>query len=181
MMDVGINLADVPDAVVNTIKETLTQLGQCKVYEGEFDDDRWVSIAPPSVFIATLGGETQNPGTEQVDLRCRFAAYIVAEHAAHLGDRQRGAMALAQQIALLIHDNQWGLSGLESAQLLRIENTSSAIIQDQAFALWVIQWEHPLRMGENNWTDDGTTPDEVWLGVNPDEFPRGYEKLETDT
>lgn len=180
MMDVGIELADVPDAAVNTIKKALPQLGQCKVYEGEFDGDRRVSIAPPSVFIAALGGETQNPGTDQVDLRCRFAAYVVAEHAGRLGDRQRGAMALAQQVALLIHTNQWGLAGLEPARLLRIENASSTVIQERALALWIIQWEHPLRLGDNDWLDDGTPPDEVFLGINPEEFPRDYDKQETD-
>lgn len=180
MMDVGIELDQVPEAVVNCFKEAFPQLGQCKVYEGEFDGDKRVSISPPAVFVAALGGETQDPGTEQVDLRCRFAAYIVAEHAGRLGDRQRSAMALTQKVAVLTQGNQWGLTGLEPARLLRIENVSSAVIQERALALWVVQWEHSLRMGENAWADDGDTPDEVWLGVNAEEFPDDYAEQETD-
>ena len=162
MSEQGVNLNAVADAIVDYFKVNLPGLGQCKVYAGEFDGSRQVAISPPSLFISGLGGVPEDVGTEQVELICRFAAYVVAEHAGDRASRQRNVLSLTEAVCLLVKNNQWGLKQVSPATLTRVENASTGQIQGRALALWVVTWEQRLRLGMSVWQPDGFQPTKIY-------------------
>lgn len=173
----GVDLNAVADAVVDFYKANLPGLGQCKVYAGEFDGERRVAISPPSLFVACLGGVPEDVGTEQVELICRFAAYVVAEHAGDRASRQRNVLTLTEAVCLLTKNNQWGMKQVSPATLTRVENASTGQIQGRALALWVVTWEQRLRLGVSVWQPDGFQPTEIYAGYKG-QLKEDYERLE---
>lgn len=165
----GVELTTVCDAIVAYFKAQVPGLGQCKLYEGEFSGEARVAINPPSLFLACLGGVPEDVGTEQVELNCRFVAYLVAEHAGERASRQRNVLALTQAVCLLTKNNQWGLKQVSPARLTRVENGTTGQVQGRALALWVVTWEQRLRLGASVWQPDGFQPTEIHAGYRDED------------
>lgn len=166
----------IADAIVETLKSALPDLYQCKVYEGEFESQGHHSINPPAVFVVPLGGVPSEADTGQIELSCRFIAYVVVDHAGTAADLTRTALGWVEAVAHVIQSNRWGLEGnsIGAAKLTRIENVSNRLEQGRALGLWTVNWEQRLRLGPDQWADDGDTPPEVYF-THSDEIGTDHE------
>ncbi len=149
-------------------------VAQCKPYDGQFSGGttRKVAVKAPAIFVAVLSAVPDaDPGTDQLDLKCRFAAYVLARNARGHAARGADCVNLAERVALTIHQNQWGLSGLSMAVVERLDSLSNNIADKAGFALWGIPWQQTVRLGASVWDGAGVIPTEVYLGVTPNIGP----------
>jgi hypothetical protein len=163
-------LAELVTAAVSGLKVMFAEIKQVEEYAGQLNanaTDR-VTIAPPGILIAVLSAKyVADPGTGEIDLVARLAAYVVTNSARSRNARNQDALALTDLVIVGVHGNRWGLDNVEPAKVERAENLVSAQFDKKGLAVWAVTWSQELRLGIDEWDGVGVIPTELYVGIEP--------------
>lgn len=163
------SLVSLQDAVVANLA-TIPGVVTCEPYAGQFGTDHVsrVTFTAPAIFVSILGADPdRDPGTDQVDLNVRLAAYVIATHATDRQQRERDAIALVESVLLQVRLNQWGLSGVSAAAISSVQNLYTTVADDLTVALWAVNWQQIITLGTSVWDGTGVLPQQVYVGYSP--------------
>jgi hypothetical protein len=128
-------------------------------------------IAVPALLLELAdASEADDPGTGELALVVRLALRVVLDRAPTAAGQNPDAEALALAAAAAVsvkNAYDFGLDKVGPAHGLRLE--PDHFRPDLAnYAVWLVEWEHELRLGTDAWASEGVLPREVWLGLSPD-------------
>lgn len=149
-------------------------------YSGQFSaqDMRRVLIKTPSILVDFAEAEVaQDAGTGQIDIDCLLAAYCITRLPNDNHNRNVGAKALAQEVALKVAFNRWGMTQVQTPTQIRIKPVNAAAFYNNALGVVAVSWRQIVRVGTSVW-DGGVRPEEVWLGLSPEIGPAFVEKYQ---
>ena len=184
-------LMDVADAAATTVsgwfpEGTLRHVG---VHAGSFTEkelDR-LSSATPAIYLALIrthdndnaGAEDWSEGDAAVELppvRLTDPALrdVVAEYVASVVARPEGtgkgadrvAEAIATELLRRVPEQRWGLTGLNGATRVRLQNRFNQALAERQLALWTVEWRQEIRLG-SPWPA-GQTPTTLCVSVGDD-------------
>jgi len=166
-----VTLTGLQQAAVDAIKAAIPTLAQCEIYGGQFSGQPGsrVAIHAPAVLITILGCKpVSDPGIEgQMDMQCRFAAYVLAQNNRSRDQREGACIDLVESVSLLIHNNNFGLPMVGLAALVQMQGMTNASADDAGFSLWSVTWDQDIRIGAAPVNNYGPITD-VRIGVAPD-------------
>lgn len=142
----------------------------CDAYAGQFGElaVRKALVKTPSILVDFESGEeSSDPGTEQVDLKCRLTAYAITRLANGPNARNQSAQDLAQSILVKLKYNRFGLTGIQVPAEIKIKPVNHPVFVNNALGVCAVSWSQILRLGDSIWTG-GAIPEEVWLGLSPE-------------
>lgn len=122
--------------------------------------------APALLFEVTDITPAEDPGTDELALNVRLAAYAVTGLYEEAADR--AAMSLAISAALHIHQaRNFGAAGVGRARLEKLgpEEFKPDLV---GYAAWAVEWSHLVILGQSVWELGGLVPSQVLLGYSPD-------------
>lgn len=157
-------------AIVEALKQHLNNVS-VSVYAGEFTAvaASKTLIKTPAVWIDFAeGSQDISPGTEQLDIECQFTAYAITQVVNDPKRRNQDAQALAQQIAVHINNNQFGMTGVSLPSPIKIKPAASPYFIKNSLGVCVVRWMQTIRLGDSVWDSDDVVPTEVWLGFAPE-------------
>ncbi len=164
-----VTLTELQSAAVAGISAAIPSLAQCEPYAGQFAGDAGgrVAIHAPAVLVAILGCKPlSDPGTGQFDVSCRMAAYVLARFANDRNKREAGCVDLAEAVAVLIHQNNWGLAGVGCARINQLQGMTNITADKAGFSIWSVTWDQDIRLGAAPVNDYGPLTD-VRIGQPP--------------
>lgn len=166
----------VVDAAIAAIKVALPGLREVADHPGRFDLDeaKRVFTVTPSVRVAFLGTPRfERDGAGYLDAICSFAAMVAVNASgqqAHSAAQQAAEIATA--LAVLLDRNDWGLDGVDAAQVTRIESLYGVSADRAGLALWGVGWSQVVRLGEDAFgaadrASGGVVPTRIYVGQTP--------------
>ena len=175
--DQGTDLDALHQAILDDLRNQFPELKSVEDYP---DHRQRVSVPAALLELTEMTPvQDEQSGTEQAVMDALFELrYIVGWR----GDNQgrlirRNVAALAQHI----HHNRWGQT-IQPAQLVACEPDEFSPELDQ-YLVWRIDFTHQIFLGESVFLDDGTLPQEVYVGVDPrigPEWEDSYTKVAGD-
>jgi hypothetical protein len=136
-------------AVVSGIKKKMPSLRACRAYHGEFDAGELARVwaEAPAVLVACLGWPelTHNGGMPVAEVK--LGAFILtADPKLELRDER--ALAIAEDLSVMIQGERWGLDGVGRAARITAENRYNGEIDRKAVAIWLVQWFQKVDLPE---------------------------------
>lgn len=150
------------------------------------------SFVAPAVFISHLGFRTASDAIrEEFDewdrvFSVRFAIGVCAKHAKGSEARNALAAAIAEQLAIIITDNNWGLSNVSrNVERLEAQGLFNPDAEADNQSMWLLTWYQPVQIDETDWDaaldifegfdgdhhiDGNTDPDAV-QHISQDDYP----------
>jgi len=122
-------------------------------------------ITIPALFVELIElAPDDDPGTGQLALTARFAAWVVFDRA--ISDDHLQAANLAAAVAHRIHQaSRFGQKvGPAKITHLGADDFKPELI---GYTAWSVNWSHEIRLGDSIWDGIGVLPTEVWLGFTP--------------
>lgn len=175
-------LAELVTTVVAGFKAMFSEIKQVEEYSGQLSAKGTgrVSLSPPCILVTVLSAKYQSePGTGEVDVVARLAAYVVSNNARSRNARNQDALTLTDLVVIGTHGNRWGLDKVEPAKVERAENLVSAQFDDKGLAVWAVTWSQEIRLGVNEWDGTGVIPTELYVGYDPATGPGGnYDQVQ---
>ncbi len=162
------------NAIQTRFKSAFPDLKKCEIHGGRFDADELKKVmkTAPAIYLSCLGAspaKAKSSGEWELDLS--LAAFIVTKDKPNL-PRHESAAALAEGLCTLIADNRWDVA-CGAAQKVQPRNLYSGNVDSKGVALWAVNWQQSVTVGENRWADDPSF-------VFPTELYSGGELLEQD-
>ncbi|SBW13035.1 conserved hypothetical protein [uncultured Alphaproteobacteria bacterium] len=162
---------DVVDKAIAAIRAALPELREVAEHPGRFDLDeaKRIFAAVPGVRVAFLGvSHFERDPAGYLDAVCTFAAVIATNASGQQAQSAASfAAAIACAIAVLADRNDWGLDGVDAAQVTRIDNLYGAAVDSFGLALWGVAWSQIVRLGEDAFFAEGVVPSRIYVGIHP--------------
>ncbi|MCF6180049.1 MAG: hypothetical protein L3J63_11775 [Geopsychrobacter sp.] len=153
---------DLHDAIETHLRAAFTraELPTCEQYP----DLRKKILAPAVLIELDELVPADDPGTDELALTARFAAYVVLQQTAKAG---LAAANLAALVALrVVQGGRFG-QPVGPARLTRV---AAADFKPEliGYAAWVAEWNHEIRIGDSTWDGTGIPVTQIMLGWSPD-------------
>lgn len=163
------SLLDLRDAIVDQVKATFPELRECSGHAGRFDLEelKRFLLSAPAVRVAVVSVRNiEGTGTGQARGDADMAAFIVTRDTSKL-PKEDAAMAMADSLAPLVVENDWGLAGAGAARDVKAQNLYSAAIDRTGVALWAVSWSQQVELGTLV-GEDGVVPTAIYASMAPD-------------
>lgn len=159
--DTQIDLDALHQAITDSIRQAFPSLQTVDEYP---DDRRKVAVPAVLVELTELSAAPDDdPGTGQLALEAQFEArYIIGFRGLA---QARLIRSNAATLAHHIHRQRWGLP-IEPARVTACMPDEFSPELDQ-YHVWRVEWSQIVHIGANEWIDNGITPSEVYVGVQP--------------
>lgn len=153
---------DLHDAIEQHLRDsfTATELPTIEQYP-----DLAKKISVPAVLIELEDlTPADDPGTGELAMTARFAAYIILHQTPKAGLQ---AANLAALIALRIVEGSRFGQPVGSAKIVRVAPVD---FKPQLFgyAAWSVEWTHEIRIGDSVWDGTGIPVTDIMVGWSPD-------------
>lgn len=102
-----------------------------------------------AIFVAA--GEAENaaaPHSLDFDMAALFWAFAVARHAAGDDAAEGRALLLAQEAALALHGQTFGLAGVSPARVLSLSPADGDDLARAGIRVWAVTWEQRVLFGD---------------------------------
>lgn len=106
--------------------------------------------------------DPDDSGTEQLEVRLRFTAYVI--HSYKQGNKL-AVRVMAANLARFIRGKRWGKPVGPAQFLASVPDTFDA--ENPEYEVWRVEWEHTACLGESVWDDSGLTPERVFVSTVP--------------
>lgn len=188
-----IDLTVLHDAIVADIRAAFPALATVQFYRGEDDGEERKSIPTPACILELSEFEADDeadPGTGQLCVIASFDAELIVgfrtERAKH------SIRHLAAAMAAWLHKRRWTNPANPAKKLPTGEAMVAGAYPDDfrgggsasretnldQFEVWRIEWRQRIHLGNTVWTDEGSTPAEVFVRQNVSRQPDGdYEQV----
>ncbi len=162
---------DVVDKAIAAIRTALPELHEVAEHPGRFDlaEAKRIFTVVPGARVAFLGVSRFEPDPAgYLDAVCTFAAMVAINASGQQAQSAANfAAGAACAIAVLADRNDWGLDGVDAAQVTRIENLYGAAADGLGLALWGVAWSQIVRLGEDAFFEAGVVPSRIYVGLAP--------------
>ncbi len=161
-------LTGLQQAIIDHIRANVSDLSQCEAYGGQFEPDggRQAAIHAPAVFVDILEClPISDPGSGEMDVRVTLACYCIARYANARDKREAACLDLAQNVALALHLQNYGVPGVGVADVGRMR-TMSSLRASQGFAVWHVPLTQDVRIGTAT-MDNTAMPAQVYISRLP--------------
>jgi hypothetical protein len=160
--DLKVDIAALHAAIVSDIKAKFPALKTVEFYRVDRK-----TIPLPACLLELVDMEYEplrDDGTGQAPMRARFEAELI------LGMRDSSARlnvrVLAGAMAAFIKTRRWtGILG-DACELIGCYPDDFSPELDQ-YEIQKVEWTQLIYLGDTYWTDDGITPENVFVGVAP--------------
>lgn len=157
----ALQLSELYAAIEQSIRDLLPELVEVVFWLGPA-----ASIPLPAVLLEMPEFEPgSDDGTGRTALVARFEARVVVGSEQHEPEKQ--ACLIATQLAVLLRGQQWGLVGVEPAQLVQATQDWTKPELD-GYIVWVVEWTQPINLGEEEWPWPDNPPATLVLGLGDD-------------
>lgn len=140
-------------AITDTVKAAMPQFETVDSYAAVQQD-----TALPALLHAITG---LKPGTDPGDghscVVATFEARIVVD--ASRPQAELEATALAAQLMVVLRKQYWGIDFVEDAR--------AVVAQPKAVAIWLVQWEQTLHLGDAQWPWPNQPPGSLVFAFDP--------------
>lgn len=123
-------------------------------------------ITTPAIFIELDSIDPDGeitPGTEQTSVTLRFAAYCVHDYKT---GNKLAVRLLAASLVGLVDGNRWG-QPVGAADFAGCSPDRIRGDLNKEYECMRVEWTHEALIGENIWTNTGTTPTQVFASQDP--------------
>jgi len=162
-------ISQVLENIKTALEAEFTDMSEIDLHDGRFnleEAQQFLSVAP-ALRIATLGAtKVAAVGNGQYDPAWDVAVFITTKDEGHTS-KLLSALDMAEKIAELAAENNWGVANAHPATQLKVTNLYSGPVADAGLALWAVHWKQPVRIGTDMWAEEGTVPDKVYAGHEP--------------
>lgn len=147
------------NAIETEFKSTLNTAKTCEQFPGPFTVQTVVgrSFTSPAVFMGTNGGQAPRSEDEAMlnqfgaVTAARFTAITVGKHAKSERQANAEAMLLAEQIAVLVHRNNFDQGFAQAAYNVRIEPLAAGKDNKSGhLCFWRITWWHGVAINSEH-------------------------------
>lgn len=136
-------IEDARNAMVAAIAAALPSLKTVETHRGRFDNPQEIkrfAVKSPAVLVGCLGFKSllREGGLNQ--LACKFAFYVIARDVPNT-PREVYCQTIAEGLAALIKDADWGLSNALAPGAVDARNIYSAQVDQLGVGLWGLSFE----------------------------------------
>lgn len=122
-------------------------------------------IVTPAILLEIEDIAVDDPddiGTEQVPVVINLNAYAVLDYKA---GKKQAVKSLAASIITFLHGKRWGTP----VGAAKVVGASPDVIQgkEDEYEVMRVEFSHTGLLGADIWTDEGTVPSEIYLGISP--------------
>ena len=122
-------------------------------------------ISTPSILLEMDDIQADDPddiGTEQTAATLNFNAYVVLDYKA---GKKQAVKVLAAAVLAFVRGKRWdcpvGAGAVIGAYPDRIRG------REEDYEVMRVEFSHEVLLGDDSWTDEGTPPWKVYLGLSP--------------
>lgn len=172
-----IDLAVLHDAIVADIKAQFPQLVTVEFYREDRKD-----LPKPACLLELSELEAipeDDPGTEQLAVMAKFEAELVITF--RTPQAKQSIRVLAAAFSAWLRMRRWTNPAdptkklpTGEAQVIGAYQDDFAVMgrqRDQElpqFEIWRVEWQQRIHLGNTIWTDEGSTPSQVFVSSPPD-------------
>jgi hypothetical protein len=142
-----------------------------EIYAGQFDSlgARNSLITAPSILVSMMDAKVLlDSGTEEIDIDCQWSAFCVMRHVNDVKNRHVTAHDLAEQVALKIAFNRFGILSASTPENISIKPINSRFFIENGLSVLAVIWKQSARVGDSVWDSGGTLPEEILIGLAPE-------------
>jgi phage gp37-like protein len=178
------NVGEVTGQIVSEVSQVLPQRRKCERHNGRLDAAalRRAVQAAPAVLVTCLGfPNIAKRSNGEIAVTAQFAAFVVTRDTAAL-DRTAAASSIAGALVTLIDDNRWQREDTFDPENLRAENLFNDQLDGIGCTIWVVSWRQDLLTGEDACQEDGSFPENLYIGWSPEigaAHKEDYRNIET--
>lgn len=167
-MSTETDLAQLHSIIVASIKTQFPDLVTVEFYREEREPLSADELPACLLDLSEMENEQeQDPGTGQLAVRCHFEAELIVPFKA-LRSRLSVRILAASFAAYLREQSRWpGIQQAGAMEVLTAHKSDFHPVRDQ-YEVWCVQWRQILHLGASMWDDEGSQPDVVMLGLDPD-------------
>ncbi|MFT4314090.1 MAG: hypothetical protein AB3P11_03145 [Wolbachia pipientis] len=153
------NFKDLHNAICTRLKREIPEIQTCEIYPSIRKE-----LLAPAVFVELSGFEKgHDPGTEELAMKARFEARIVAD-----GTVENSSLvvrSLAAEVVRVVNKNTWNVKNVSPGEFISAEVDGFRPELD-AYLVWLVEWSHQLHLGKSIWTENKIKPHTITIGEN---------------
>lgn len=179
-IDTKVDLTTLHDQIVADIKAKYPALETVEFYRGEAREDR--NTLPTPACLLSLNelepSEENDPETEQICVYAHFEAELIISFRAQRA--KHSIRGLAASFCAWLHKRKWTDPSQPGKKLPTgpcivvgaYEDDFASMTSGQRdanlpqFEVFRVEWRQLVTLGDTVWTDEGTTPTEVFARMN---------------